>query len=107
MRKWCRIYAYFYRLFQVIYPAYHSQYDTFDYVADHVDPGFVYHGIMAELYTTILYKLGDSFILPLDVRNYGKSIHDSFKDYQSRDFRRVTQIEDVHWFMSKQTVIGI
>ncbi|XP_063771287.1 aminopeptidase NAALADL1-like [Pseudophryne corroboree] len=53
-----------------IYPAYHTAFDTFDYTAKFIDPGFTSHQTVARTAGNVLLRLADSLILPLGVRDY-------------------------------------
>ena len=53
---------------------YHSSYDNFDLMDQHTDPGFVYHGLMAQVVGLIILDLADRAILPLDMPAYGRSL---------------------------------
>ncbi|KJR84941.1 uncharacterized protein SPSK_08441 [Sporothrix schenckii 1099-18] len=55
------------------YPA-HSSYDNFAWM-DHVgDPGFVYHGLLAQLAGLMLIELCDRPIMPFDMVTYGSAL---------------------------------
>lgn len=54
---------------------YHSAYDNFDYVDTVGDPGFAYHGMMAELVGLLLLELADRPILPFDMVAYANSLY--------------------------------
>ncbi|XP_077975330.1 aminopeptidase NAALADL1-like [Styela clava] len=47
-----------------IYPAYHTAYDTFDYVDRFVDPGFYSHDIVCKVAGSALLMVADSLIIP-------------------------------------------
>ncbi|KAH6610093.1 peptidase [Trichoderma cornu-damae] len=53
---------------------YHSSYDDFGLVEQVIDPGFVYHGLMAQVVGLIILDLADRPILPFDMINYGRSL---------------------------------
>ncbi|XP_030074782.1 aminopeptidase NAALADL1 [Microcaecilia unicolor] len=57
-----------------IYPAYHTAYDTFDYAARFIDPGFTSHQTVARTAGNILLRLADSLIIPLDLVDYGETL---------------------------------
>ncbi|XP_040184506.1 aminopeptidase NAALADL1 [Rana temporaria] len=57
-----------------IYPAYHTAYDTFDYTANHIDPGFFSHQAVARTAGNVLIRLADSLILPLGPRDYSETL---------------------------------
>lgn len=51
-----------------------SSYDTFDLVDQVIDPGFIYHGLLAEVVGLLLLDLSDRAILPLDAKRYGDKL---------------------------------
>nr|XP_033812425.1 aminopeptidase NAALADL1 [Geotrypetes seraphini] len=57
-----------------IYPAYHTAYDTFDYAAKFIDPGFTSHQTVARTAGNVLLRLADSLIIPLDLTDYGETL---------------------------------
>ncbi|XP_029469110.1 aminopeptidase NAALADL1 [Rhinatrema bivittatum] len=57
-----------------IYPAYHTAFDTFDYAAKFIDPGFTSHKTVACVAGNILLRLADSLIIPLNVTDYGETL---------------------------------
>ncbi|PIO32693.1 hypothetical protein AB205_0078400, partial [Aquarana catesbeiana] len=57
-----------------IYPAYHTAYDTFDYTANHIDPGFFSHQAVGRTAGNVLIRLADSLILPLGPRDYSETL---------------------------------
>ncbi|KAM9391438.1 aminopeptidase NAALADL1-like [Pholidichthys leucotaenia] len=59
-----------------IYPAYHTAYDTFDYAAKYIDPGFWSHQAVARTAGNILIRLADSLVLPLNCSDYTESLTD-------------------------------
>ncbi|XP_077345074.1 aminopeptidase NAALADL1-like [Lithobates pipiens] len=63
-----------------IYPTYHTAFDTFDYTAKYIDPGFTSHQTVARTAGNVLLRLSDSLILPLGVRDYVETL----EDYYSR-----------------------
>lgn len=54
---------------------YHSSYDNFDWVDTVGDPGFVYHGILAELMGLLILELSDRPILPFDMAAYANALY--------------------------------
>ncbi|CAN8101929.1 unnamed protein product [Discula destructiva] len=54
---------------------YHSAFDTFDYVDTVSDPGFAYHGMMAELLGLLILELADRPVLPFDMAAYANSLY--------------------------------
>lgn len=61
------------------YPAYHTAYDTFDYAARFIDPGFLSHQAIARIAGNILIRLADSLVLPLNCSDYAESLEDYLK----------------------------
>ncbi|XP_043931298.1 aminopeptidase NAALADL1 [Protopterus annectens] len=57
-----------------IYPAYHTAYDTFDYAARFIDPGFTSHQTVGRTAGNILLRLADSLIIPFDVTDYTETL---------------------------------
>uniref|UniRef100_UPI003AACBD2A aminopeptidase NAALADL1 n=1 Tax=Centroberyx gerrardi TaxID=166262 RepID=UPI003AACBD2A len=55
-----------------IYPAYHTAYDTFDYAARFIDPGFISHQAVARTAGNVLIRLADSLVLPLNCSDYAE-----------------------------------
>ncbi|XP_057686898.1 aminopeptidase NAALADL1 isoform X2 [Corythoichthys intestinalis] len=57
-----------------IYPAYHTAYDTFDYSSNYVDPGFYTHQAVAKTAGSVLVRLADSLLLPMNCSDYAESL---------------------------------
>lgn len=53
---------------------YHSSYDNFDLMERVIDPGFVYHGLLAQVVGLIILDLADRPVVPFDMINYGRSL---------------------------------
>ncbi|XP_018409813.1 PREDICTED: N-acetylated-alpha-linked acidic dipeptidase-like protein [Nanorana parkeri] len=68
-----------------IYPAYHTAFDTFDYTAKHIDPGFTSHQAVARTAGNVLLRLADSIILPLGPRDYVETL-DSYYNTAASEF---------------------
>ena len=62
------------------YPLYHSVYETFHLVNEIMDPTFAFHMAIAQFLGELARRLSDSYVLPYDVRKYGKAL----KNYQVR-----------------------
>lgn len=62
---------------------YHSSYDNFDLMEQVLDPGFTYHGILAQVVGLILLDLADRPIMPFDMVNYGRSLETWVGDLES------------------------
>lgn len=48
---------------------YHSAYDTFEQVAL-ADPGFQYHGVLAQIWALLILEFSDRLVLPFDISAY-------------------------------------
>jgi N-acetylated-alpha-linked acidic dipeptidase len=59
------------------YPAYHSLYDTFNYVKQFVDPFFSTHLTTAKIWLTSVYLLAESPIIPFSLTDYVQVINSS------------------------------
>ena len=70
--------------FGVLYPVYHTAYDTYKWVQGLVDPNFKYHLSSTRLASGLLMNAADTFVLPLDVSTYGISLKDSLTDLKSK-----------------------
>lgn len=57
------------------YHPYHSSYDDFDYVDTVGDPGFTYHGMMAEILGLLILELADRPVLPFDMAAYANALN--------------------------------
>ncbi|XP_077570364.1 aminopeptidase NAALADL1 [Stigmatopora nigra] len=57
-----------------IYPAYHTAYDTFDYCSTFIDPGFYTHQAVAKTAGSVLVRLADSLLLPINCSDYAESL---------------------------------
>ena len=64
---------------KVFYPVYHTVHDTYKWLQGLIDPKFEYHLTTARVASKILLSTADSFVLPLDVAEYGNSLDSSFK----------------------------
>lgn len=62
---------------------YHSSYDNFDLMEQVIDPGFTYHGILAQVVGLIILDLADRPIMPFDMVNYGRSLETWVGDLES------------------------
>lgn len=62
---------------------YHSSYDNFDLMEQVIDPGFTYHGILAQVVGLIILDLADRPIMPFDMVNYGRSLETWVSDLES------------------------
>ena len=80
------------------YPAYHTQYDTFNYVKQHVDPEFQYHRIMGQIFIQMINQLSDSYLLPLDAGSYGDTMATMMGLFQ----KVVMYLSKLAWFTYPQ-----
>ncbi|XP_072263517.1 aminopeptidase NAALADL1-like [Pyxicephalus adspersus] len=66
-----------------IYPAYHTAFDTFNYTAKYIDPGFFSHQTVARTAGNVLLRLSDSLILPLGVKDYVETLEGYYSRAES------------------------
>ncbi|OCT84005.1 aminopeptidase NAALADL1 [Xenopus laevis] len=66
-----------------IYPAYHTAFDTFDYAAKFIDPGFTSHQTVARTAGNVLLRLSDSLILPLGPLDYWETLDSYYNTAES------------------------
>jgi N-acetylated-alpha-linked acidic dipeptidase len=59
---------------------YHSNYDTYHWMATYGDPGFHQHRAIGQYLTLLAYHLADDEVLPIDVRNYGVELRAYYDD---------------------------
>ena len=64
---------------KVFYPVYHSVHDTYKWLQGFIDPYFKFHLVTAKVASKLLMDMADSFVLPIDVTEYGKSLNNSLK----------------------------
>lgn len=62
---------------------YHSCYETFDWVAKYVDPGFEYHNLLAQIWALLILELAQEPILPLDLTSYAEALQNEFQELLS------------------------
>ena len=62
------------------YGVYHSSYDSFYWMDQFGDPGFVYHVAAAQLWGTLALRLAEADALPFDYSDYAKQIRDYFTE---------------------------
>ncbi|MBN3324171.1 NALDL protein, partial [Atractosteus spatula] len=71
-----------------IYPAYHTAYDTFDYAARYIDPGFTSHQTVARTAGNVLLRLADSLVIPFNAVDYAETLEQflniSLDNYNTR-----------------------
>jgi N-acetylated-alpha-linked acidic dipeptidase len=61
-----------------LYPLYHTQYDTFDWIKKFVDPNFRYFKAMAQFLGSMLFDLSDSDILPFSIQRFVRSVQKAY-----------------------------
>ncbi|XP_028396940.1 glutamate carboxypeptidase 2-like [Dendronephthya gigantea] len=64
---------------KVFYPVYHTVHDTYKWLEGLIDPYFKFHLTTAKVASRLLMYMADSFVLPIDVTEYGKSLSSSLK----------------------------
>ena len=62
-----------------LYPVYHTVHDTYKWLQGLIDPYFKFHLTTANVASRLLMNMVDSFVLPLDVKEYGKSLDSSLE----------------------------
>jgi N-acetylated-alpha-linked acidic dipeptidase len=62
------------------YGVYHSSYDSFHWMDQFGDPGFVYHVAAAQVWGTLAMRLSEADALPFDYTDYAKQIRDYFSE---------------------------
>ncbi|KAJ4304950.1 hypothetical protein N0V90_000478 [Kalmusia sp. IMI 367209] len=55
---------------------YHSCYETFEWVSKYVDPGFVYHTLLTQIWVLIILELAQEPIMPLKLDDYAAALQD-------------------------------
>eukprot|EP00467_Chlorarachnion_reptans_P007254 CAMPEP_0114496444 /NCGR_PEP_ID=MMETSP0109-20121206/5773_1 /TAXON_ID=29199 /ORGANISM="Chlorarachnion reptans, Strain CCCM449" /LENGTH=870 /DNA_ID=CAMNT_0001673717 /DNA_START=495 /DNA_END=3106 /DNA_ORIENTATION=+ len=65
------------------YGAYHSVYDSFDWMSTQGDPGFHYHKAMAQIWGLLLLRMADAEIVALNHKFQAWSIKDSVVELKS------------------------
>ena len=53
---------------------YHSAYDNFEYMDTVGDPGFHYHGVLAQIWSLLILEFSDRYVLPFDMSAYSASL---------------------------------
>ncbi|XP_028397055.1 glutamate carboxypeptidase 2-like isoform X2 [Dendronephthya gigantea] len=62
-----------------IYPVYHSVHDTYKWLQGLIDPYFKFHLTTAKIASKVLMYMTDSFVLPINVSEYGVSLESSLE----------------------------
>lgn len=60
-----------------------SSYDNFNLVEQVIDPGFVFHGLMAQVVGLLLLDLADRAIMPFDVVDYARRLEFWVRDLEA------------------------
>ncbi|KAK1658373.1 PA domain-containing protein [Colletotrichum godetiae] len=61
---------------------YHSNYDTYHWMANFGDPGFLVHAAIGQYLTLLAYHLADDEVLPIDVPNYATELRAYLSDLE-------------------------
>ena len=69
---------------KLLYPVYHTVHDTYKWLQGLIDPYFKYHLTTTRVASRILMYIADSFVLPLDVTEYGKSLDSSLTELKEQ-----------------------
>ena len=59
---------------------YHSNYDTYHWMATYGDPGFHLHSMMGQYLALMAYHLASDDVLPFDLPNYGVELQHYYDD---------------------------
>jgi len=62
---------------------YHSNYDSFYWVENFGDPGFLFHKSMVNFYGSLVLEVADNRILPFDYRDYAALIQKGIADLEA------------------------
>jgi N-acetylated-alpha-linked acidic dipeptidase len=54
----------------------HSCYETFEWVSEYTDPGFVYHSLLAQIWVLIILELSQEPIMPLKIDDYASALQE-------------------------------
>ncbi|EOD48652.1 putative glutamate carboxypeptidase protein [Neofusicoccum parvum] len=63
------------------YP-YHSCYETFDWMDQFGDPGFIYHATLAEIWVLLILEIAQEPIYPFDLKDYGLAVKGYINDLE-------------------------
>lgn len=55
---------------------YHSCYETFEWVSKYVDPGYVYHNLLAQVWVLFILELAQEPIMPLKIDDYAARLQE-------------------------------
>lgn len=67
----------------MLYPVYHTQEDSFNWIKTFIDPKFEYHATMTKLVGGMLLDFSEALLLSYDVVRYAKAINSSFEGLES------------------------
>jgi N-acetylated-alpha-linked acidic dipeptidase len=70
--------------FEGLQGTYHSMYDDFSFVDRVVDPGYVYHSAMADLWSRVALRLAEAEVLPLRYSNTAQFVLDEVQSLRER-----------------------
>lgn len=65
-----------YQVTKVLYPLYHSQYDTFEAIINFVDPKFKVHAAVTKVLAELLRDIADSLFIPFNLIDYAQHFRD-------------------------------
>ena len=68
----------------LMYPVYHSQHDTYNWVKKFADPEFLFHKAMTQFGGGLLLDYAASPLLPMSVSRYADSLNQSFAQLQKQ-----------------------
>lgn len=55
---------------------YHSCYESFDWMVKYVDPGFIYHNLLVQVWVLLILELAQELIIPLKLKDYAEALKD-------------------------------
>ncbi|XP_035675043.1 putative N-acetylated-alpha-linked acidic dipeptidase [Branchiostoma floridae] len=64
------------------YAMYHSAYETYDYVKEFIDPDFVYHRALVQIWGELARNMADSLLIPLGVEDYADFLQKTTYDFE-------------------------
>ncbi|CAG7558721.1 unnamed protein product [Fusarium equiseti] len=64
--------------------AYHSLYDTHDWMTNYADPGFHLHKAMGQYVTLLTYHIADDPLIPWDMTHAGSALRDIYEDLEDK-----------------------
>lgn len=84
----------------VLYPVYHTQYDTFEWINKFADPEFRHFQSMAQLLGSMLLDLSGCDVLPFSVKRFGKSLQNAYNKLME-DFQDMFTFHDANTTLSE------